>query len=368
MVSTRLPTPVPTTMTKFLSFFLFAACSISLVACSKHLPLARPGAPLSEPTRLCAANEGTPACRPASQVEEMLAGDLEILSMDDTPSGSQGAKILTLRGWTRGQATVFRVRWRAQSSSGLVNEPRKELAAYAVQKLFLNEDELIAPPTMAHCFPIGHYLRFAPKESPTFASADCVLGFASLWLEGVKTVESAREDHWLDDGDGIWDEGLFEKNAMYRASVGNANLLTHLINHGDAHELQFMLEKTPRGLRTYVVDNSIALRSIKNPMLLLREDWSQVQVPSLPSRAIARLKALTAQDVARLATITELELHDRQLSVTKQPLETPPSDPKEMSWHGDRLRIGLTQGEIELVSSRIRDLLARPDLDKLAKP
>lgn len=351
------------------SLFTLAASTLLLVACSKHLPLARPAAPLTEPTRLCAGNEGTPDCRPAFQVEETLAGDLQILGMDDTPSGSQGAKILTVRGWSRGRSVVFRVRWRAQSTAGLINEPRKELAAHAVQKLFLNEDELVAPPTAAHCFPIAQYRHFAPTEAPTFPNADCVLGFASLWLEGVKTVKSAREADWLDDDDdGIWDEELFEEDAMYRASVGNANLLTHLIHHGDAHTLQFMLEKTPRGLRTYVVDNSIAFRSIKNPMLILREDWSQIQVPSLPARAIARLKALTSQDLSRLGTITELELRNRQLSVTKQQLQTPPSHPSEMSWQGERLRIGLTEGEIELVASRIRDLLSRPDLDGLAKP
>jgi len=352
--------------TKSRSLFAVTACGILLAACSKHLPLARPAAPLTEPTRLCTANEGTPECRPVSQVEETLAGDLEILSLDDTPTGSQGAKILTVRGWWRGQSIVFRVRWRAQSSAGLVNEPRKELAAYAVQKLFLDDDELVAPPTAAHCFPIALYRRFAPTDAPTFTNADCVLGFASLWLEDVKTVESARKADWLEDDGGIWDKKLFERDAMYRASVGNANLFTHLINHGDAHTLQFMLEKTPRGLRTYVVDNSIAFRSIKNPMLLLREDWSQIQVPSISARAITRLKALTGQDLARLATIAELELRDHQLSVTKQPLETPPSHPNEMSWHGQRLRIGLTEGEIELVSSRIREFLARPDVDKLA--
>jgi hypothetical protein len=348
------------------------ACTLAftflLVACSKHLPLARPAAPLTEPTRLCTANEGPADCRPARQVEETLAGDLEILSMDDTPSGSQGAKILTVRGWSRGRSIVFRVRWRAQSSAGLINEPRKELAAYAVQKLYLSEEELVVPPTAAHCFPIEHYRHFAPTESATFPNADCVLGFVSLWLEGVKTVESAREADWLGDDGGIWDKKLFEQDAMYRTSVGNANLLTYLIQHGDAHELQFMLEKAPGGLRTYVVDNSIAFRSIKNPMLLLREDWSNLHVPSLPARAIARLEALTSQDLARLATITELELRGRQLSVTKQPFEASPSHPNELSWHGDRLRIGLTEGEIELVSSRVRDLLARPDLDRLAKP
>jgi hypothetical protein len=296
-------------------------------------------------------------------VERLMAGDLELLSMDDTPSGSQGAKILTLRS----EGVVFRARWRAQSTNGLINEPRKELAAYAVQRLFLDDDELVAPPTVAHCFPLSDYRRFAPDEKASFQHVDCVLGFASYWLERVKTVESAEDADWIEKDTGILDEELFEEDALYRASVANANLLTFLINHGDAHGKQFMLEQTPRGFRTYIVDNSIAFLSIKNPMLLLREDWSKLQVPALSARAIARLGELSERDLAGLGTIAELELRGRQL--TSAPGTTPErqreTDGSAMSWNGARLRIGLTRGEIDLVSSRIRELLTRPDLNAL---
>jgi len=292
-----------------------------------------------------------------------MAGDLELLSMDDTPSGSQGAKILTLRA----EGVVFRARWRAQSTSGLINEPRKELAAHAVQRLFLDDDELVAPPTVAHCFPLSDYRRFAPDEKASFAHVDCVLAFASYWLEGVKTVEAAEDEDWIEKDTGILDEELFRDDALYRASVTKANLLTFLINHGDAHGKQFMLEQTPGGLRTYIVDNSIAFLSIKNPLLLLREDWSKLQVPALPEPALARLEALSERDMARLATIAELELHGRQLTSTRGsgPQSQHEPDGSAMSWAGARLRIGLTRGEIELVSSRIRELLASPGLKKL---
>jgi hypothetical protein len=343
-------------------FALVGAMGV-LGGCSKHLSLADPAAPLSAPTRLCSANEGPPACRSAIEVERLMAGDLDLLSMDDTPSGSQGAKILTLRS----EGVVFRARWRAQSTNGLINEPRKELAAYAVQRLFLDDDELVAPPTVAHCFPLSEYRRFAPDEKASFAHVDCVLGFASYWLERVKTVEAAEDADWIEKDTGILDEELFDKDALYRTSVGNANLLTFLINHGDAHGKQFMLEQTPRGYRTYIVDNSIAFLSIKNPMLLLREDWSKLQVPALPTRAVARLKELSERDLARLGTIAELELHGRQLTSAPgtAPERQPETDGSAMSWNGARLRIGLTRGEIELVSSRIRELLTRPDLNEL---
>jgi hypothetical protein len=277
----------------------------------------------------------------------------------------QGAKILTLQAQAGGQSIVFRAKWRPQSSADIINEPRKELAAYAVQKLFLDETELVAPPTVAHCFPLAEYRSFVPDEKATFEGSDCVFGFASYWLESVKTAQSAREDGLLTAGDGVWDPHLFEKDRLYRRSVSNTNLLTYLINHGDAHNEQFLLEQTPRGLRTYVVDNSIAFKSIKNPMLLFREDWSKVRVPLLPRRTIERLRALTDEDFARLATVAELERRGAQL-VRAAPTPPPPDgNGKALTWTGDHLRIGLTHGEIELVQARVRELLARQDLESI---
>lgn len=329
-------------------------------SCSKHLPLAPPAAPLTVPTRLCSLHESPPRCRSARQIEALLSATPQILGMADTPSGSQGAKILTLSGSDRGQKIVFRVRWRAQSTEGLINEPRKELAAYAVQKLFLSEQELVVPPTVALCLPLADYRRFAPRE-PATEGTDCVLGFASYWLEGVEDVEDAQKSGTLHPSSGFWDRQLFETDPVYRSSVSNVNVLTYLINHGDAHEKQFMLEKTPFGLRTYVVDNSIAFLSIKNPMMLLREDWSQIQIPTIPSSVVARLRALTVADLRSLSTIVELEKRDGQLVPSSSKLDPIPSDGHGISWQGDRVRIGLSNREIELVASRIRELLQRPE-------
>src|SRR3954469_19351682 len=110
------------------------ALLVGLVGCSKHLPLARPAAPLTLPTRLCMEGESPPSCRAPRQIESLLSAGPTLLGMADAPGGSQGAKILTLSGTGRRGQIVFRVKWRAQSTADLINEPRKELAAYAVQK------------------------------------------------------------------------------------------------------------------------------------------------------------------------------------------------------------------------------------------
>lgn len=347
---------------------LLAAVALGLGGCKGPHPLAAPAAPLTPPSRLCAVGEKPPECRSARQVEKLMGGGLEILGMAPTPSGQQGAKILTLRARLGARAVVFRAKWRAQSTGGIVNEPRKELAAHAVQKLFLDETELAAPPTVAHCFPLAEYRAFVPDERASFDGIDCVLGFVSYWLESVRTASSARREGLLSgDGESFWDAELFEKDPMYRRSAASTNLLTYVIRHGDPHNAQFLLEPTPRGLRTYVVDNSIGFRSIKNPIYFIREDWSKIRVPRLPKRVVERLRALTDEDFAGLATVTELERRGRQLAVVATPAPSK-SDDSAMSWDGSRLRIGLTHDEIALVQARVRDLLADPDLPHMVEP
>jgi hypothetical protein len=346
---------------RIVSASLFAA---SAWGCSHGRPLASPAAPLTPPTRLCGEAESTPACRSATEVERLLA-EGELIGVADTPSGMQGAKLLTLEAEVKGRDVVLRAKWRPQSSADLINEPRKELAAYALQKLFLKDEELVAPPTVARCFPLEDYRKLVPDARATYPEVECALGFVSYWLEGVKTVGTARKEEMLGEGSGIWDARLFERDQTYRASVGSANLLTYLINHGDAHEEQFVLERAPRGLRAFVVDNSIAFRSIKNPMLLLRQDWSSIQVPRLGKHQVERLRALTDRDYAHLATVAVLEKRDDDELISLRTWKDEPSDGSAMTWNGRQLRIGLTPGEIELVRGRVGDLLRRSDLAKL---
>lgn len=345
--------------------------SILLLAggCAQHRPLAKPAAPLTPPARLCGITEsaGSAACRSAREIEHLLEAEPVVLGIADPPTGAQGAKILTLKASGPRGISVFRAKWRPQSSADLINEPRKELAAYAVQRLFLADGEEVSPPTVAHCFPLDEYRQFVKNEQPTFPVADCVLGFASYWLEDVQSVSAARSDGVLGSGEGVWDAARFDRDTLYRESVAKTNLLMFLIHHGDAHDDQFLLETTPHGARAFVVDNSIAFLSIPNPMLLFRKDWSNIHVPWLPKRAIERLRQLKDEDYARLGTVAELELKDRQL-VTPSNLDRAPDGGTTMSWHGSRLRFGLTNNEIDLVRSRVAALLARPDLAQLTGP
>ena len=317
-------------------------------------PPPRPAAPLTPPKVLCAAlPAGAPErpCRPAEEVERWMASpDLEILGTAQTPSGIQGARVLTLR-FPGPPAVVFRAKWRAQSTLSSKNVPRRELVAYAIQKLYLAPHDYVVPPTAAHCFPLAMYrARVLPAAQPSFRDVPCVLGFLSYWLEDVEGLKDAREEGWFASRDDALDDDLFAENPLYRESVADMNLLTYLIDHADTHSAQFVIRRDREAPATYSVDNSMAFGVKKNTRV--RVDWSQIQVPALSRRAVERLREAS---VDRLSSIAELELAGggRLVPVASAPRA---AEPAGIRWIEGRLVIGMTVDELAMLRERLTRL------------
>jgi hypothetical protein len=335
------------------------------LGCSAHTGLPPPSVPLSSPTELCTRGHAS-SCRQVSEVMAwMMAPDLRIVQVEDTPRGTQGAKVLTLVTHAHGSPVAFRAKWRSLASGGLFNDPRKEIAAYAIQSLFLSADDYVVPPTTGHCFPMDEAKRaLDPEAVPSFEGTDCVCGVLSYWLSDAATLEDAEKRGTLREAS-LVDERLFEQNPFYRDSVANLNLLTFLIRHGDAHEDQFLLTGLPDAPHVYSVDNSIAFESIQNPMLLFREDWSTLVVPALSRDSLDRLAKATAGDLERTTVLEEYEVHD---GVLVRVASTPPMGDADstMRWIGMRLQVGLSRAELDGVRARADDVISRVDRGEIA--
>lgn len=344
-----------------LSIRWFAISSFTLAAaCGSAPPLAAPAAPLTPPEVLCTEAAQTRPCNRAQDVEAWLR-DARLEILGSAPAGGkQDAKILTLALPERAGRRVFRARWRALDSESLINDPRKELGAYAVAKLFLEPHEYVVPPTSGHCFPLEHYrARVDATAPPSFEKegVHCVFGILSYWLENVADPHGAREDGvWRKDG--ILDEQLFQNDATYRESVADLNLLTYLIHHADSHDKQFLITKDNPSPRVYSVDNSVTFESVKNPMTLFREDWSVIRVPTLSQRSLDILISRTDDDWTRLTAIESYRKQDGQL-VPVPP--DPPIGPPDagIRWVGLGVQIGLTETEVAGVRQRLSDLVKR---------
>ncbi len=338
-----------------LTLVLAAACG---AADEPDRPPPVPAAPLTPPTVLCVAGVERP-CRRAADVERWLASaELEILGADQTPRGIQGARVLTLR---HGEV-VFRAKWRPQSTLTSRNDPRRELVAYAVQKLFLEPEEYVVPPAAAHCFPLDVYrATVLPGALPSFRDVPCVLGYLSYWLEDVESLKDARGEGWFRSEDDALDDDLFAGNPRYRESVADMNLLTYLIDHADSHKGQFLIRRDPKVPAVYSVDNSMAFGVKHNHRV--KVDWSKIQVPAVSQRSTERLRATSIDD---LASIAELELHGGARLVPVAPRRRR-AEPAGIRWIQGRLVIGMTVDELAMLRGRMRALFAVIDRGELER-
>lgn len=328
-------------------------------------PPPRPAAPLTQPTRLCVTDAPHRPCRDALEVEGWLArADLEIAGVDLTPAGIQGAQVLTLRV-PGPRPVVFRAKWRPHSTTDVKNSPRRELAAHAVQKLFLASHEWVVPPSAPHCFALDAYRAAVdPRAQATFPQAPCVYGVLQYWLENVQTLPDAETAGWFDFADdGILDDDLFDSSAVYRDAIAAVNLVTYLIGHADSHWKQFLISKDRELPVTYSVDNSMSFGAKKNTRV--RQDWSQLRVPRLPRRQVERLRA-ASRDLSPLAAIAELAPQGGVLAVAPAGAARGRFPQHGFEWVDGRLRVRLTATEIASLRERLYELLERIDRGEVA--
>jgi hypothetical protein len=328
-----------------------ALCALLASACGSSL--APPALPLTPPAVLCSGERADASCRTPEEVEAWLREPgLRILGCADTVEGIQGARVLTLSAPTAHGSVVFRAKWRAYETRSSVNDPRTELAAYAVQSLFLNSSEFVVPPTAGHCFELVHYRATVQANAEvTIHGMRCVYGILSYWLEDAQSIDAADDEGILDSDDSAFDEHLFNISASYRQSAANVNILTYLIHHADSHGRQFVLRGGARTPWLYAVDNSSAFGSYKNPDV--ERDWSLIGVPALPRASVERLKRADPGDLA------VVEQYENVAGVLRSTPRTATGAEREAGfrWHHGQLQVGLTRLEISGVAARRAALL-----------
>ena len=77
---------------------------------------------------------------------------------------------------------------------GWNNVPRKEAAAYQIQKWFLDPHEYVVPPTVTRCIRLEEFRVVDPEPEPTADSGTCVFGASSLWIVDVEVVKRVFDE------------------------------------------------------------------------------------------------------------------------------------------------------------------------------
>ena len=273
----------------------------------------------------------------------------------------QRARVLTLRSGGD-KPVVFRAKWRAHSTTTRRNSPRFELAAYAVQKLFLPPAEYVVPPTAAHCFPIEAYRAKVDRSArPTFPNSGCVYGVLSYWLEDVASIADAERAGWFrGKHHHAFDPKLFARDRVYRDSIARMNLFTYVIGHRDSHARNFVIAENDAHA-VYSIDNSLSFTMKPNPRIQPRHDWSAIRVPALPREALDRLRAA----YARLPSLAAVAVLRRDKGTLVAAPVGSAAATTGVDWTGDQLIVGLTPPEIEDLRARVAALLARVDRGEL---
>jgi hypothetical protein len=289
---------------------------------------------------------------PAPVVEEVLrTSTLVIRSSDGAAGGVTGASKLHLYACV--DDLEFSVKWKAVPSryDSWNNSPRKEIAAYEMQKLFLDPDDYVVPPTVLRCLPLSAFDAAGAAVRANVPDRDCVLGVLSVWLQDVRFEKS------------LYDPGRFANDARYARHLADLNVLTVLIGHKDGRMSNFMVSNDETDRRVFSIDNGIAF----DPWIynFFVPNWDSFRVGAADAGAIDRVRALTDEDFGRFGVVTELRLAEDGL------LHTAPAGRNLDPTRGARLgsgviQFGLTRGEISAVRARRTALLDAVDRGEIA--
>ena len=280
------------------------------------------------------------------------AGDYRVDTMKETARGTSGAYKVDLLLTGEGLPASFK--WKLvprATMDNFNNSPRREIAAYQMQRLFLDPEDYVVPTSFLYCVPLDAYFTDQKPVATNIQGGDCLLGNLSLWLEEVTVPEV------------FYDPARFASDPEYAYTVANLNLLTYLIAHRDARQGNFLLSKAAAQPNAFSVDNGESFGSW--PYNFFVENWDEIRVAGLRRDSIERLRKLERKDLDFLLVVAELEAgpEGRFRNVTPGPVLNPGLGVRR---DGNRVQFGLTRSEVDDVWDRITDLLSRADRETLA--
>jgi ribosomal protein S17 len=285
---------------------------------------------------------------PLQEIEKMLRYDaVEIAIPRDVRFKGDKAKTAILK---RDDGFFIRVKIKraAQGGENYNNQPRYEIAAYLLQKLFLNPEEYIVPPTAGRAFSIEEYEKIETNAFPTFKNSPAVYCLLQYWLDNVSAEE-------------ILDEKRLASDSVYSKHIGNLNIFTYLIRHSDSNIGNFLISTDSLNSRVFAVDNEMAFGDITSER---GYEWRNLVVKRFPRKTVKRLQKIQLEDLQKiLAVVEQYEIREGQLVPVEatEPLDTT----KGVRQSNDIIQLGLTEKEIKGVYKRLKEFLEKVDSGKI---
>ncbi len=298
---------------------------------------------------LTAFGQDSNILHPIDQIEQMFKYEyFEIFRI----RGSRYKNDLTKRAILKFPGTkMVQVKWKRAAESGwaINNEPRYEIAAYELQKLFLDPEEFVVPPTVARALPVSQYQGIERGVSPTFEDTHDVIYVLQYWLEKVGV-------------DNIHDKKRFKADLTYARHLANMNILAYLINHKDSNKGNFLISTDLNNPRVFAVDNGFAFET---PGESNRgNEWREIRVKKLPKKTVARLRGISREDLdQKLGVVAQFEMNNGFLNLVESTSKLEKG--KGVHKTANIVQFGLTKSEIGGVAHRLKKLLEQLDSGKI---
>jgi hypothetical protein len=288
---------------------------------------------------------------PAIALDLLRHGDAEIRSVKAAGGGTTGAERHEV--FYPARNIQFKVKWKAMPAlrlDGFNNSPRKEIAAFAIQRLFLDPEDYVAPSATMRCYPIGPYRETHPMASATLDEIDCALGVASVWVFDVTIPDE------------VYDEQRFLSDRKYAMFMSNLNVFTYILDHRDGRDGNFLLAKDTSRPQTFSIDNGIAFGPLFYNYFV--KNWNKLRVAAVRASTIERLRTVERKDLDFLAVVDQLQVDDDRML---EPVPSGPAmDPNDGATYRDGVvQFGLTTREIDGVYKRIGKLIKGVDSGRI---
>ncbi len=289
--------------------------------------------------------------QPIAELEQLLAAEPLVIAHAEISRPNAKGDITLRADVSFGGAPPLRVKLRKSEpgANAFNNVPRYDVAAYELQKLFLDPAEYVVPPTALRMVPLADFAKYSPGVARTFPGADQVLAVVQYWLSDIKVVAD------------VYDPARFAADPVYARHIGQLNVLTYLIRHRDSNLGNFLLGKAEVGARVFSIDHGVAFASDDSDR---GEAWKDMRIDRLPADTVDRLRLVTPQLLAdRLGVLAQWRL--------EAPGYVPVALGANLSEHrgvrrdGNELQMGLSKSEIREVHRLLKNLLERVDDGKI---
>ncbi len=251
---------------------------------------------------------------------------------------------------TRPDGFFMRVKLKCAPPGGMEtnNQPRYEVAAYELQKFYLDEYEYVVPPTVIRPFPTDVLKKFDPKAEPTFGDMEESICGLQYWLNSVTS-------------DNVLENKRLKVDSLYAKNFADMNILTFIIKHSDSNKGNVLISSDPQNPRLFVVDNGLAFGDTYSER---GYRWRKLHVDKVPKKSIDRLRQVTQEELEReLLVVAQFRIVDGKFERVE------PTEPQNrhvgVTKRDGIVQFGLTEKEIDLVYEKIQDLLWMVDHDRL---